>query len=463
MTETGSGSISEAFTFKVAGMDCGSCANTIKTALNRVPGVSDLKILVATETMSLMLDETATSVSEIEKRVRKLGFEPSLTRRPTAKAAHDAGHVHGPTCNHDAGVHRQLEGHVHEHTTHDHVPHVHGPNCSHDHVAPAIETPASADHLVWKVEGMDCASCAATIRTALVRVPGVSDIRVSVTNETLTLALNERLTPAGTVESKVAALGYKPSRIVQGIDPYTAIPSPRRWWQTPKAKIAITAGALLAASYVASLVLPELSYWAFLLATIVAAAPIARRAVMAALAGAPFTIEMLMTIAATGAVIIGAAEEAAVVVFLFAVGEVLEGFAASKARAGIKALGALVPKSAFVEANGQLCEVAVDTLRIGQIVAVRTGDRIPADGEVVEGMSSVDESPITGRSVPRLKEPGLQSSPGPSIMRQHCVSASAEQRRTTPSRASLRWSRKPRIPRPRPSGSSIAFPVSICR
>ncbi|CAN7513845.1 heavy metal translocating P-type ATPase [Phyllobacterium sp. LjRoot231] len=406
MTETGSGSISEAFTFKVAGMDCGSCANTIKTALNRVPGVSDLKILVATETMSLMLDETATSVSEIEKRVRKLGFEPSLTRRPTAKAAHDAGHVHGPTCNHDAGVHRQLEGHVHEHTTHDHVPHVHGPNCSHDHVAPAIETPASADHLVWKVEGMDCASCAATIRTALVRVPGVSDIRVSVTNETLTLALNERLTPAGTVESKVAALGYKPSRIVQGIDPYTAIPSPRRWWQTPKAKIAITAGALLAASYVASLVLPELSYWAFLLATIVAAAPIARRAVMAALAGAPFTIEMLMTIAATGAVIIGAAEEAAVVVFLFAVGEVLEGFAASKARAGIKALGALVPKSAFVEANGQLCEVAVDTLRIGQIVAVRTGDRIPADGEVVEGMSSVDESPITGESVPRLKEPG---------------------------------------------------------
>lgn len=438
MTETGSGShtnsMSEAFTFKVAGMDCGSCANTIKTALNRVPGVSDLKISVTTETMSLLLDETATPVSEIEKKVRKLGFEPSLTRRPAARAARDASHVHGPDCNHDHHGHEAHKnraddqktddhaGHAHgpdcshdghdhgavDHKSHRHEPHVHGASCSHDHPEPAVMSPSPADHLVWKVEGMDCASCAATIRTALERVPGVSDIRVSVTNETLTLALNERLTPAGTVESKVAALGYKPSRIVQGkaAAPSTAVPSRRQWWQTPKAKIAITAGALLGASYVASLVRPELSYWAFLLATIVAAAPIARRAIMAALAGAPFTIEMLLTIAAAGAIVIGAVEEAAVVVFLFSVGEVLEGFAASKARAGIKALGALVPKTAFVEENGRLRELAADELHIGQIVVARTGDRIPADGVVVEGMSSVDESPITGESVPRLKEPG---------------------------------------------------------
>jgi Cd2+/Zn2+-exporting ATPase len=436
-SESHSGGISEAFTFKVGGMDCGSCANTIKTALGRVSGVSDLKISVTTETMSLMLDETATPVSEIEKRVRKLGFEPSLTRRPAKQSAHDAGHVHGPNCNHDHDAHDHHQGRAHDHKTHSHVPHVHGPgcnndhhdghdhkqrdhaahqhtahvhgpNCSHDHAVPATGTPAPADHLVWKVEGMDCASCAATIRTALERVPGVSDIRVSVTNETLTLALNERLTPAGTVESRVALLGYKPSRIVQGTATALSTPaaSPRRWWQTPKAKIAVIAGALLGASYVASLVRPELAYWAFLLATIVAAAPIARRAIMAALAGAPFTIEMLLTIAAGGAIIIGAVEEAAVVVFLFAVGEVLEGFAASKARAGIKALGALVPKTAYIEDNGTVREVPADTLRIGQIVVARTGDRIPADGEVVEGMSSVDESPITGESVPRLKEPG---------------------------------------------------------
>ena len=80
--------------------------------------------------------------------------------------------------------------------------------------------------------------------------------------------------------------------------------------------------------------------------------PIARRAVAAALAGTPFSIEMLMTIAAVGAVIIGAAEEAATVVFLFLVGELLEGVAAGRARASIQALTRLVPKTALVEEDG---------------------------------------------------------------------------------------------------------------
>ena len=134
--------------------------------------------------------------------------------------------------------------------------------------------------------------------------------------------------------------------------------------------------------------------------------PIAKRAVMAALAGIPFTIEMLMTIAAIGAVIIGAAEEAALVVFLFAVGEVLEGVAADRARASIRALGDLVPKTAIIEENGATRTIDAATLRIGQTVLVRPGDRIPADGEITEGVSGIDESPVTGEWVPRTKGVG---------------------------------------------------------
>ena len=120
----------------------------------------------------------------------------------------------------------------------------------------------------------------------------------------------------------------------------------------------------------------------------------------------PFTIEMLMTIAAVGALFIGAAEEAALVVFLFAVGEVLEGVAANKARDGIRALANLIPKTALVEENGATREVAADTLSIGQRVLVRPGDRVPADGEIVEGTSGVDDSPVTGESMPVTKGPG---------------------------------------------------------
>ncbi len=88
-----------------------------------------------------------------------------------------------------------------------------------------------------------------------------------------------------------------------------------------------------------------IALWAFIAAMLVGLVPIARRAFMAARAGTPFSIEMLMTIAAVGAVIINAGEEAATVVFLFLVGELLEGVAAGRARASIQGLTALVPEN----------------------------------------------------------------------------------------------------------------------
>ncbi|MBX9728052.1 MAG: cadmium-translocating P-type ATPase [Sphingopyxis sp.] len=113
-----------------------------------------------------------------------------------------------------------------------------------------------------------------------------------------------------------------------------------------------------------------------------------------------------MTIAAIGALFINAAEEAALVVFLFAVGEVLEGVAAGKARDGIRALANLIPKTALLEVNGATSEIPAASLTVGQTVLVRPGDHIPADGQIVEGASGIDESPVTGESVPKTRGPG---------------------------------------------------------
>lgn len=113
-----------------------------------------------------------------------------------------------------------------------------------------------------------------------------------------------------------------------------------------------------------------------------------------------------MTIAAMGALFIGAAEEAVMVVFLFLVGELLEGVAASRARASIRSLADLVPKTARVERDGAVEEVPAESLAPGSIVLARPGDRIAADGEIVEGSSAVDEAPVTGESVPKRKGAG---------------------------------------------------------
>src|SRR3546814_10292155 len=113
-----------------------------------------------------------------------------------------------------------------------------------------------------------------------------------------------------------------------------------------------------------------------------------------------------MTVAAAGAIAIGESAEAAVVVFLFAVGELLETVAAGRARAGIEALIDLVPRRARLEYQGTVREVAVDELAVDDVVIVRPGDRIPYDGVVLDGVSELDEAPVTGESVPVAKQAG---------------------------------------------------------
>jgi Cd2+/Zn2+-exporting ATPase len=258
----------------------------------------------------------------------------------------------------------------------------------------------------YRVEGMDCGSCARKIETALTRVPGVSDINITTATETLRL----RVDGDGTgqqVEKVVRDLGY-------GITPapeetrhhhdHGAEDGP--WWRTAKGRLTLFCGIALAAAWGLAALLPGYEAWLYTAAMAVGLIPIARRAVSAALAGAPFTIETLMTIAAVGAVIIGETEEAAIVVLLFLVGELLEGVAAGRARASIRSLTGLVPKTAFVERNGSLEEVQAGNLVVGDVIVIRPGDRVPADGEILSGESALDEAPVTGESTPKRKVEG---------------------------------------------------------
>ena len=141
---------------------------------------------------------------------------------------------------------------------------------------------------------------------------------------------------------KSATSRFKPSRLAATQAVSLRREAPSAWWRQAKGRLAIASGALVALAYLVSVLAPGWHDPLFITASLIAAAPVARRAIVSALAGAPFTIEMLMTIAVAGALVIGAAEEAAIVVFLFCVGEVLEGVAAEKARSGIRSLAALV-------------------------------------------------------------------------------------------------------------------------
>ncbi|OUM86168.1 MAG: cadmium transporter [Bacillus thermozeamaize] len=119
-----------------------------------------------------------------------------------------------------------------------------------------------------------------------------------------------------------------------------------------------------------------------------------------------FDMNVLMTIAITGALIIGEWNEAAVVAFLFAVSEMLESYSMEKARQSIRSLMELAPREATVLRNGQEVRIPVEEVNAGDILVVKPGEKISLDGIILEGATSVNEAPITGESMPVEKEPG---------------------------------------------------------
>ncbi len=118
-----------------------------------------------------------------------------------------------------------------------------------------------------------------------------------------------------------------------------------------------------------------------------------------------FEIDFLMLVAAVGAAFLGEWAEGALLLFLFSVGHALEHYAMGRAKRAIEALAEIAPQEALVRRNDELVEVSVDDLEIADVVVVKPNERIPADGFVIKGNSSVNQAPITGESVPVDKRP----------------------------------------------------------
>ncbi|MFA7504490.1 MAG: heavy metal translocating P-type ATPase [Burkholderiaceae bacterium] len=283
--------------------------------------------------------------------------------------------------------------------------------------SPGRPAPGASSTLSMRVEGMDCASCVGKIETALVRLPGVSDVQLNFATQSLRLSLATGSTRRSTVEETIRNLGFEASASPgpeaacatapdSGIDAPMAS-EPTRWWQTRKGRQVAGLGLGMGIAYAGSLAIPAHGAWILAAAVLAGVLPFARKAVALARAGSPFSIEMLMSVAVLGALVIGEAEEAAAVVFLFALGELLESVAAGRARAGIQALVALVPRTAtLLDGHGGQRVVPAAALRIGDRVLVRPGDRVSADGVIIEGASSLDESPVTGESIPIARAGG---------------------------------------------------------
>ncbi len=253
-------------------------------------------------------------------------------------------------------------------------------------------------HETLRITGMDCADCALSIEHILQRRPGVLAVTVNYAAEKMRIEYDSRKITQRQIRSLVRELGY-------GIEEARKETWLRRNFELVLSLLAGTFLAVGVAGEKAGFLPPRASLILYMLAYLTGGYEATRHGLKAALK-LRFDIDFLMVVAAVGAAILGAWSEGALLLFLFSLGHSLEHFAMDRARNAIRALAGIAPRTARIQRDGQESEIPVEELQRGDIVIVRPGERIPIDGKIVEGQSSIDESPITGESVPVDKTTG---------------------------------------------------------
>ncbi|WLI78013.1 Zn(II)/Cd(II)/Pb(II) translocating P-type ATPase ZntA [Kosakonia sp. H02] len=265
--------------------------------------------------------------------------------------------------------------------------------CENTPSPPIVET---GERFSWQVTGMDCAACARKVENAVRQVDGVAQVQVAFATEKLIVIAQNDIRER--VEHAVQQAGYQLRH-----ENSTPEPTPSRLRENLPLILLMVMMAL-------SWVLEQFNYpfgqAAFIATTLVGLWPIARQALRLMKSGSWFAIETLMSVAAIGALFIGATAEAAMVLLLFLIGERLEGWAASRARRGVSALMALKPDTATRLRNGERESVAASQLQPGDTIEVPAGGRLPADGRLLSPFASFDESALTGESVPVERSAG---------------------------------------------------------
>lgn len=251
------------------------------------------------------------------------------------------------------------------------------------------------------VDNLDCESEANAIRRGLAGTPGLVDVCVYPKSAKVSIAYAPASTAPDELAERLRSLGYPPRKD----SGKGSLPKP---WKNRKVLSAAASGLLLAIGWAGTFAgMPALVSVAFYVAAIVVGGwYFGREAAEELIFEREIGIELLMSVAAIVAALMGEPLEGAILVFLYSISEAAEGYTEEKTRSAIRLLMALAPKTALVRRDGREIEVPVEELRIGDIFIVRPGQSMATDGEILSGASSVNEAPVTGESVPAEKGQG---------------------------------------------------------
>ncbi len=252
-----------------------------------------------------------------------------------------------------------------------------------------------------RLGNLDCEHDATAIERGLTGFDGLERLRVMPASAKVVLDYDPARTSQAALKEKLETLGFPPQ---EGF----SMPEQPKPWRNPKVITAVTSGLLLLLGWLLGLSgLPvSLSTASFILAILVGGYYFGREALEGLIYERSIGIELLMSIAAIVAALMGQVGEAAMLVFLYSISEAVEGYTEEKTRSAVKSLMELAPQTALVRRDGVEQEIAAQELVPDDLFIVKPGTSIPTDGEIFSGVSSIDQAPVTGESVPVDKGPG---------------------------------------------------------
>lgn len=257
-------------------------------------------------------------------------------------------------------------------------------------------------HIEWRVRNLDCENEAAQIRRGLEKLPGLQELKIYSSAAKVAATVDAELLPPETLKHKLEALGFPVSESRE----IAEMPKP---WKNPKVITSAISGLLLGTAFLLEKIgaLPTIpAYFIYGIAVITGGYFFGREVIEELVAELNVGIEMLMSVAALVAFVLGQPAEAAALVFLYSISEAAEGYTEERTRSAIRALMDLAPKTALVIRNGAEIEIPAEDLRIGDRFIVKPGGAIPTDGIIKKGSSSLNEAPVTGESIPVEKHKG---------------------------------------------------------
>ncbi|SFF97405.1 heavy metal translocating P-type ATPase [Sporolactobacillus nakayamae] len=329
--------------YQISGMDCPACARTIEKSVSQIPGITGVQVHYSTGKMRVAYSD-ASRLSPIPKQLSRLGYRV----KP------------------EDSLNSQTKTNVRD---------------------------------IYRIEGMDCGTCAKSIEKHLNRFPEVQSLEVNFSSGKMSIS---HTLSAERIQQEVKKMGY------QALPDIHDEQENDQHVHSHKSRLEILiSGLCIAAGFVLSFtqitfVLPTALYG---IALIISGRQPLRNAYYA-LRSRSLDMNVLMSAAAIGAVFINQWLESATVVWLFALGAVLENRSIEKTRRSIGDLMKVAPTEAWIKSGDSLIKKLVSAVTVGETMVVKPGECIPLDGEVIKGESSVNQAPITGEAIPVDKSQG---------------------------------------------------------